>query len=158
MLDRIDRLEADGVPPDGVNPHSLRVSTLDAAAAAAHGGGKPDLEHRYRQWALDTAVAHGSADRGQAELQFNQIHELVRAGRLPEARDLLLAARDHFRHPGDERELGLVLIELAGIEHLRGHDEDAAELARQALRAAYAARARMARRCPRPSATGHLPR
>jgi hypothetical protein len=67
------------------------------------------------------------------------VPELIRDGRLDEAHTLLVAARAHFQNPGDEGDLGLVLIELAGLEHVRGHDSDAVELGRQSLRASYAA-------------------
>ena len=62
---------------------------------------------------------------------------------MDEARALLLAALSSFTEPGDTGDQGLILIQLARLEHRRGHHDDAIALGRRALRASYAAAERL---------------
>jgi hypothetical protein len=139
VLADYDRLRGGGIAPAGVDPHALVIAALQAAAAAAHGLGDTVLEQQYRTQSVALATRRSDPVRSVADLQFNQVDQLVRAGKTDEAQAILIAARNHYANPGDEGQLALVLIELAGVEHMAGHGSDAVALARQSLRASYVA-------------------
>ena len=136
-LVQLAQLERAGVAPRGVNPASVRHTTLLAAAQAAKRLGRRALTAAYgRQLAQLLATA---ADRSLAQAQFNEVHQLIASGELETAAQLLRAALAAFTGSSSARERGLVLINLAEVEHRMGHPREAADLGGQALRASYAA-------------------
>jgi tetratricopeptide (TPR) repeat protein len=141
ILNQLDQLTPADTIGWAVNPHSERGVALTMAAAAADAAGQPDQAARYRDQLRDHDQA--SSLRAASETQFNAIAELIRQERLDEAYDLLIAALARFTEPGDTGRQGLILIQLARIEHRRGHHDDAVTLARRALRASYAAGERL---------------
>ena len=137
----LDQAAAAGVPLPGINQHAERTAALAFAAAAARALGERERAQDYRGQLA--ALDQSSAQRAAAQSQFNEISELIRQGRLGQARDLLLAALATFTGPGDTGDQGLVLIRLAQVEHRAGHHDDAVALGRRALRASYSAGERL---------------
>jgi tetratricopeptide (TPR) repeat protein len=140
-LDQLDLLAAAGTTPQGVNPHAERSAALTIAAASATALDEHEQAGSYR----GQLAGHDerSGQRAASQTQFNAIRELIQQGRMDEARALLLAALSSFTEPGDTRDQGLILIQLARLEHHRGHQDDAIALGRRALRASYAAAERL---------------
>ena len=120
-----------------VNPHSERGVALTYAEAAASALGEHEQAAGFR--AQLRAHDRDSGQRAASGSGFNEITELIRIGRLDEAYELLIAALAEFSEPGDTGRQGLVVIQLARVEHLRGHPADAIMLGRRALRASYTA-------------------
>ena len=141
VLDGLERLAAAGLQPQGVNPHSLRGTALTIAAQAADQLGQKERADDYHSQL--TEHDESSGQRAASETQFNAIQDRIRNGHLDEAQTLLLAALGQFATPGDVGKRGLILIELAQIEHRRGHHDDAITLGRRALRASYVAAERL---------------
>ena len=137
VLDELNQLTPADTVGWAVNPHSERGVALTYAQASASALG----EHAQASGFRVQLRAHdqGSGQRAAADSGFNEIAELIRVGRLDEAYDLLVAALGEFSEPGDTDRQGLVLIQLARVEHLRGHPADAIDLSRRALRASYTA-------------------
>jgi tetratricopeptide (TPR) repeat protein len=140
-LDQLDGLAAAGTTPQGVNPHAERGAALTIAAASAAALGEHEQAGSYRGQL--TGHDESSGQRAASQTQFNAIQELIQHGRMDEARTLLLAALSSFTEPGDTGDQGLILIQLAKVEHRRGHHDDAIALGRRALRASYAAAERL---------------
>jgi CHAT domain len=141
VLDELDRLTPADTAGWAVNPHSERGVALTMAAAATDALGQPEQADRYRGLLRDHDQA--SSSRAAAETQFNAIAEMIRRGKLDEAYNLLVAALVRFTEPGDTGRQGLILIQLASVEHQRNHHHDAVSLGRRALRASYAAGERL---------------
>ena len=120
-----------------VNPHSERGVALTYAEASASALGEHGQAAEFR--AQLRASDKGSGQRAASQSGFNEIAELIRLGRLDEAYELLVAALAEFSEPGDDSRQGLVLIQLARIEHLHGQPADAVAFGRRALRASYSA-------------------
>jgi NB-ARC domain len=120
-----------------VNPHSERGVALTYAEASASALGEYGQAAEFR--AQLRANDQGSGQRAASGSGFNEITELIRVGRLDEAYELLVAALAEFSEPGDTGRQGLVLIELARVEHLHGQPADAITFGRRALRASYTA-------------------
>jgi tetratricopeptide (TPR) repeat protein len=72
----------------------------------------------------------------QAQDALDQLDRLAAAGTTPQG------VNPHAE-PGDTGDQGLILIQLARLEHRRGHHDDAIALGRRALRASYAAAERL---------------
>ena len=132
---------AAGTTPQGVNPHAERGAALTIAAASAAALGEHEQAGSYRGQL--SGHDESSGQRTASQTQFNAIQELIQHGRMDEARALLLAALSSFTEPGDTGDHGLILIQLAKVEHRRGHHDDAIGLGRRALRASYAAAERL---------------
>jgi tetratricopeptide (TPR) repeat protein len=135
VLDDLARLTPADMAGWAVNPHSERGVALSYAEAAASALGEHGQAAGFR--AQLRAHDQSSGQRAASGSGFNEMAELIRVGRLDEAYDLLVAALGEFSEPGDTGRQGLVLIQLARVEHLRGHPADAIALGRRALRASY---------------------
>lgn len=136
-LTQLAQLERTGVAPRGVNPVSMRYTTLLTAAQAAKRLGRRALVATYDRQLAQLLTTAG--DHSLAQAQFNEVHQLIASGELETAAHLLRAALAAFTGLSSARERGLVLINLAEVEHRLRHPREAADLGRQALRASYAA-------------------
>jgi len=137
VLDELAQLAPADMAGWAVNPHSERGVALTYAEASASALGEHEQAADFR--AQLRAHDQGSGQRAASGGGFNEITELIRVSRLDEAYELLIAALAEFSEPGDAGRQGLVLIQLARVEHLRGHPADAIVFGRRALRASYVA-------------------
>ncbi len=137
VLDELAQLTPADMAGWAVNPHSERGVALTYAEASASALGEHEQAAGFRVQLRQHD--QGSGQRAASGSGFNEISDLIRVGRLDEAYDLLVAALGEFSEPGDAGRQGLVLIQLARVEHLRGHPVDAIALGRRALRASYTA-------------------
>lgn len=119
------------------NVNSVRLEALTLAAAAAANLRDSATAARLRDEIDQEIVRQGAGDRAQAMAQFNRLTD--NDHRRPLDDDLLIAARGEFSGPADQRDFAAVTMRLAKLDRRRGNDHEAVELARQALRSAYAA-------------------
>jgi hypothetical protein len=122
--------DSDGGGPR-VNVNSMRSEAMALAAAAASNLGRAATARKWREQIQDQLDRHGGGDRAQAVAQLNV------AG--APADNLLVAAQAEFATPADQRELALIRMRQAKRDRERGNPVEAAALARDALRPAYAA-------------------
>jgi tetratricopeptide (TPR) repeat protein len=133
MADLPEHSEADEVG----KPWNVRELILNVGCKAA-------LELGRWQVALDfgadVAKSEKSRDAGsntRARTAFNNYFALLRLGRTTQARDLLLACRAVFEEDHDIEMLGKTLSSLADVEDKLGHQSQAIQLEKDALRLKY---------------------
>jgi hypothetical protein len=85
----------------------------------------------------DSLAGRGASAADIARARFPDYSALLRLGRTGEALDMLLSCREAFQDARDIDMLGSTLGALAQVEHERGHDDAAIQLARDALRYEY---------------------
>lgn len=128
-----------GTRPRTANPPSRPGATSVAARVASEVLDQRETDPRSGQLGRDeTAGRHRSAQR-----ELEAVSELIQHGQLDEAQARLTAALDRLSNPGDIAEQGLVLLQLAQVEHRRGHHGEAIALGRRAIRASYSAAERL---------------
>jgi len=138
LLDQMARLPARPAADETVIPWNVRETILDNGHASAQA-----TERWQLCLDLGAEIAASERERGagahqRARTRFNDAGPLIELGRLAEAGRLL---RDCQRVYGEHRDIPMlarVLSTRAGLEAALGHRDEAADLARTALRLRYA--------------------
>jgi tetratricopeptide (TPR) repeat protein len=118
---------------------NVRETILNTGALAAQALGLWERALELNAENMASKRGRGAGAHDQARDAFNDYGPLIRLGRLPEARALLIDCREVFEQADDIRSLGSTLSALADVEDALGHGERAVDLTREALRFTYAA-------------------
>lgn len=125
--------------PEAVVAWQVREMLLDVGREAALGREHWQAALDFNQDIAASQRARGASPATLARTRFNAYGPLLELGRLDEAAMLLADCRDEFTQARDWRILGKVLSAQASLANRRGQPDEAAVLARAALRYKYAA-------------------
>lgn len=125
--------------PESVEAWNIRETLLDVGREAALGLKDWQAALDFNQDIAASKRARGAPPTERARTRFNAYAPLLRLGRFDEAATLLDECRGVFTQARDWQALGAVLTAQADLADQRGRSDEAADLARAALRYAYVA-------------------
>ena len=135
LLTRVEELVKVSAP---ANSRSIRGEILHLVANAAKVAGDHTRSREIEEILRHETADSRAANHDIAQDQFNDaVRDSVRGVPAEQAIETLVAALGEFSNPGDEDKRSRVLRTLAAAQFARGNDDEAIELAHQALRANY---------------------
>jgi tetratricopeptide (TPR) repeat protein len=138
-LDYMNSIPVAPSPDEAVLPWVVRETLLYTGYSAACELGRWGDALTWNSARLTSMRNRRVTDAGIARERFNDSKPLLELGRTDEALALLRDCRQAFQNDQDTRALGRTLSALALVEQNRGHDNEAIQLERDALRYSYLA-------------------